>query len=129
VAWKELAAQVDTQPLVRGLRSIEHKITKRQYKRLIATAVAELLQLHPKLGRRKARRWARKATGSRPFKRALQTASDRGIKEGLGAAAVAAAGAGAAKVVRTMARPLKRRSGGADPRTKEAGSDVAQPAH
>ena len=128
MAWKELAAQVDTQPLVRGLQSIEHKVTKGQYKRLIATAVAELLQLHPKLGRRKARRWARKATGSRPLKRALQTASDLGIKEGLGAAAVAAAGAGAAKVVRTLTRPLKRRSGGVTPRTKEAGSDVAQPA-
>ena len=129
MAWKELAAQVDTRPLVRRLRSIEHKVTKGQYKRLIATAVAELLQLHPKLGPRKARRWARKATGSRPLKRALQTASDLAIKEGLGAAAVAAAGVGAAKVMRTLARPLKRRSGSATPRTKEAGSDVAQPAN
>jgi hypothetical protein len=108
VAWKELAAQVGTQALVGGLRAIEGKVSRRQYRRLIATAVAQLLELHPKLGRKKARRWARKATGERPLKRALGAANDIGVKEGLGAAAVAAAGAGAAKVVRSLARPGKR---------------------
>jgi hypothetical protein len=77
---------------------------------LLATAVAQLLALHPKLGRKQARRWARRATGVRPLKRALQAAEDIGLKEGLGAAAVAAAGAGAAKVVRSLARPAKRRA-------------------
>ena len=62
MAWKELAAQVGTQALVGGLRAIEGQVSKRQYRRLIATAVAQLLALHPKLGRKEARRWARKAT-------------------------------------------------------------------
>ena len=127
MAWKELAAQVGTQALVGGLRSIENKVTKGQYKRLIATAVAQLLALHPRLGRRKARRWARKATGSRPLKRALQAADDIGVKEGLEAAAVAAAGAGVAKVVRSLARPVKKRASGVAARIKETGRDVAQP--
>ncbi len=128
MVWKELAAQVGTQALVGGLRSIEGKVSKRQYKRLLATAVAQVLELHPKLGRRKARRWARKATGERPLKQALTAARDVGVKEGLEAAAVAA-GAGVAKVVRSLARPLKKRASGAASRIKEAGSDVAHPPH
>lgn len=127
MAWKELAAQVDTEALVGGLRSIEGKVSKRQYKRLLATAVAQVLELHPKLGRRKARRWARKATGERPLKRAVPAAGDVGVKEGLEAADLAAADAGAAKVVRSLARPLKKRATGAASRIKEAGSDVAPP--
>jgi hypothetical protein len=128
VAWKELAAQIGTQALVGGLRAIEGKVSKRQYKRLLATAVAQLLELHPKLGRGKARRWARKATGARPLKKVAKAADDIGLKEGLEAAAVAAAGAGAAKVVRSLARPLRKRASGAVPSVKEAGSDVARPA-
>jgi hypothetical protein len=95
---------------------------------LLATAVAELLELHPKLGRRKARRWARRATGERPLKRAVQAAGDIGVKEGLEAAAVAAAGAGAAKVVRSLAGPLKKRAARAVSSVQEAGSDVVRPA-
>lgn len=34
----------------------------------MATTVAQVLQAHPDVGRRKARRWARKATGTRPGK-------------------------------------------------------------
>ena len=123
MAWKELAAQIGTQALVGGLRSIEGKVSKRQYRRLIATAVAQLLELRPGLGRRKARRRARKAVGERPLKRALAAAGDIGLKEGLEAAAVAAAGAGAAKVVRSLAGPVKRRPSGA--RRAEPGSPVA----
>ncbi len=111
VAWKQLAAQVGTQALVGGFRSIEGRVSKRQYKRLLATAVAQLLELHPKLGPGKARRWARKATGVRPLKKAG-----------------AAAGAGAAKVVRSLAGPLKKRATRAVADIEEAGSDVAPPA-
>ena len=128
MAWKELAAQVGTQALVGGLRSIEGKVSKRQYKRILATAVAEVLELHPKLGRGRARRLAQKITGQRPLKRALKAAGDLGVKEGLEAAAVAAAGAGAAKVVRSLARPLKKRASDAAAAAKEAGSDLIHPA-
>ncbi len=127
VAWKELAAQVGTQALVGGLRSIKGKVSKRQYKRLIATAVAELLRLHPKLGRAEARRRARKVTGARPLKAAPKVGDKLGVREGLEAAAVAAAGAGAPKMVRSLARPVKRRASGAVQQAREAGSDVAQP--
>lgn len=128
MAWKEKAAEVGIQTLVGALRSIQGKVSKRQYKRLVATAVAQLLELHPKLSRGKARRWARKATGARPLKKVLKAADDLGLKEGLEAAAVAAAGAGAAKLVRRLARPLKKRASGAASGVSEAGSDVAYPA-
>ena len=72
---------------------------------------------------------ARKATGARPLKKVLKAADDIGLKEGLEAAAVAAAGAGAAKVVRSLARPLKKRASGAVQSVREAGSDVTPPAH
>ncbi len=132
MAWKELAAQVDTRPIVGALRSIEGKVSKRQFKRLLATAVAQLLELHPRLGRGKARRWARRATGERPLKKALKAAGkaadDLDVKEALAASGAAAAGAGVAKVVRSLARPLKKRASGAASRLKEAGSDVVHPA-
>ena len=126
MAWKELSAELGTQALVGALRSIKSKVSKRQYKRLLATVVGQVLELHPKLNRRKAGRLARKVTGARPLKKVLQVADDIGLKEGLEAAAVAAAGAGAAKVVRSLARPLKRRASGASSKS-EAGSDVAPP--
>ena len=128
MAWKELSAELGTQALVGALRSIKSKVSKRQYKRLLATVVGQVLELHPKLNRRKAGRLARKVTGARPLKKVLQVADDIGLKEGLEAAAVAAAGAGATKVVRSLARPLKRRVSGAAPNVREAGSDVTPPA-
>ena len=47
MAWKELAAQVGTQALVGALRSIESKVSKRQYKRLLATAVGSCWSCTP----------------------------------------------------------------------------------
>jgi hypothetical protein len=69
--WKEAAAQLGTSTLVSGLKALEGKMKKRDFKRLVSTTVAQLLEVHPGLGRRKARRWARKATGTRPGKLGL----------------------------------------------------------
>ena len=118
MALKELAAELSTQTLVGGFRAIRGRVGKRQYKRLLASAVAQLLELHPNLGARKARRRARKVTGARPYKRWLKTASKGALREGVEAAALTAAAAGAAKLVdaiggKARARAAARQSGAA----------------
>lgn len=68
MTWKDAAAQLGTGTFVSGLTALEGSMKKRDFKRLVATTVAQLLEAHPDVGRRKARRWARKATGTRPGK-------------------------------------------------------------
>ena len=94
---KEQATQLGMGTIVAALKTLEQGVSKRKYKRLLATAVAQLLTLHPDLGPRQARRRARKVTGAKPAKNALVRPS-RGIREGLETAAVAAAGGAALKV-------------------------------
>lgn len=101
--WKELAAQAGTSTLVGGLKALETQLNKRQFKRVIATTVAQLLELHPDFGARKARRWARRATGARPSKKIMHPSKATTAKEALGAVAATAATAGAAKIVGRLA--------------------------
>lgn len=112
---KKIAGELGTQTLVGALRAIRGQVRKRQYKRLLASAVAQLLELHPDLGARKARRRARKATGVRPYKRWLKAAGTSAVREGVQAAAITAAGAGMTKLVETIGEKVKaktaRRSG------------------
>lgn len=68
MAWKDVAAQIGTGRLVNRLAALKGTMKKRDFKRLVATTVAQLLEVHPDVGRRKARRWVRKATGTRPGK-------------------------------------------------------------
>src|SRR4051812_2206853 len=65
MGWKKAAAQLGTGAVVSALRALEPQLKKRDYKRLVATTVAQLLQLYPGLGARRARRWTRRATGTR----------------------------------------------------------------
>ena len=44
---KDHLAQVGMGAVVAGLKAVEKSISKKQYKRLIATAVAQLLTMHP----------------------------------------------------------------------------------
>lgn len=99
--WTELAARLGTKGVVVAeLTALEHQVSKRQYKR---TSAAQLLEPHPDLGRRKARKRAR------PSKRVMRAPAGLGLKEGIGTVAVAAAGAGAAKAVRSVATRVKVR--------------------
>lgn len=70
--WKEAAAQLGTSTLVDSLKALEGTMKKRDYKRLVSTTAAQLLELHPGLGAKKARRWVRRATGTKPAKRGLE---------------------------------------------------------
>jgi hypothetical protein len=92
MAWKELAAGLDTKGLVGEFKAIEPQVSKRQYKRLLSTALAQLLELDPDTKAGKARRWARKATGVKPSKKVLKAATDGAASEPAKAAEATADG-------------------------------------
>jgi hypothetical protein len=105
MAWEDSAAELGTSALVAGLKALKGTMKKGEFKRLVATAAAQVLAVHPDLKPKKARRWARRATGARPWKKAKL-----GIKEAVGTAAVTAAAAGVAKAASKVARkPAVRR--------------------
>jgi len=106
---QKLAADLGTHAVVAGLKLARKQVSKRQYKRLIATAVAQLLELHPDYGRRSARKRARQITGTRPSKKLMRAAGGLGVREGVEAAALAAASAGAAKVVGLLGKRVRER--------------------
>lgn len=95
---KTQMAQLGMGTLVAGLKAVETSVSKKQYKRLIATAVAQLLTLHPDYRPGRARRRARKVTGAKPAKNVLVKPGRAGLKQGLETAAVATAAGVAAKV-------------------------------
>lgn len=104
--WKEAAAQLGTSTLVGSLKALEGTMKKRDYKRLVSTTVAQLLELHPDVGAKKARRWVRKATGTKPAKGRSPKLGPQEIAETVG---VAAATAGAVKVAGEVADRLTSR--------------------
>ena len=69
--WKDQAAQLGMGSVVAGLKAVERGVSKKQYKRVLATAVAQLLETHPDLDPGQARRRARKVTGAKPAKQLL----------------------------------------------------------
>jgi hypothetical protein len=119
MAWEEAAARLGTSALVAGLKALEGTMKKGQFKRLVATTAAQVLAVHPDLKPKKARRWARRATGARPWKKAKL-----GVKQAVEAAAVTAATAGAVKVAAKAAKKpaVRRRVRALRARGKEAGS-------
>ena len=108
MGWKEVAAGLGTETTVSALKAVEGQVSKRRYKRLIATAVAQLLVLHPDIGPKKARRRAKRLTGARPSKKLLRAADGLGLKEGAEGAVAAAATAGVVKVASVVGEKLKR---------------------
>jgi hypothetical protein len=107
--WKDQAAQLGMGTIVAGLKAVEQGVSKRQYKRLLATVIAQLLTLHPDLGPGKARRRARKITGAKPAKKLLVKPAKGGLKKGLETAAVAAAGGAALKVAGKLGQKVSAR--------------------
>ncbi len=108
MSWSNIAAGLGTEATVKALKAAEGQVSKRKYKRLIATAVAELLALHPDIGKAKARRRARRITGARPSKKLMRGANDMGLKEGAEGLAAAAATAGAVKVAEVVGAKITR---------------------
>ena len=111
MGWKEIAAGVGTRTTMGAIEAARGKVSKRQYKRLIATAVAQLLELHPDIGRQKAMKRARRITGAKPSKKLMRAAAKFGLKEGAEAVVAAAATAGVAKVAGIVGDKLRHRFG------------------
>jgi hypothetical protein len=97
--WKTQVAQLGMGAMVTGLEAVRGRVSKGEYKRVLATAVAQLLALHPDLGPAKARRRARKVTGAKPAKKLIVKPGRGTLRKSVEATAVAAASAGALKVV------------------------------
>ena len=106
---KDQLAQLGMGTVVAGLKAVKAGVSKKQYKRLISTAVAQLLTMHPDFGPGQARRRARKVVGVKPSKKMLVKRGQAGLKEGLGTAAVAAAGGAALKVAGKLGRKVTER--------------------
>jgi hypothetical protein len=109
MSWRSVAAGIGTGATVQALKAVEGQVSKRKFKRLIATAVAELLALHPDIGKSKARRRARRITGSRPSRKLMRANRQIGLKEGAQAVVGAAATAGIAKVAGIAGEKLKEK--------------------
>ncbi len=103
---KDQLSQVGMGTLVAGLKAVQSGVSKKQYKRLIATAVAQLLTMHPDFGPGQARRRARKVVGAKPSKKMLVKPGKAGVTQGLETAAVAAAGGAALKVAGKLGRKV-----------------------
>ena len=99
-------AKVGMGTLVTGLKTAQSGLSKKQYKRLIATAVAQLLTMHPDFGPGQARRRARKVVGAKPSKKMLVKRGRAGLKAGLETAAAATAGGAALKVAGKLGRKV-----------------------
>jgi hypothetical protein len=106
---KDQLTQVGMGALVAGLKTIESSLSKKQFKRLIATAVAQLLALHPDYGAGKARRRARKVVGAKPARKLLIKPGKVGVKKSLETVAAAAATGAALKVASKLGRKVTER--------------------
>jgi hypothetical protein len=102
-------AQVGMGTLVAGLKAVEQGVSKKQFKRLIATAVAQLLTMHPDFGSGKAVRRARKLVGAKPARKMLVKPGKVGVKQGLETVAAAAASGAALKVAGKLGRKVSER--------------------
>jgi hypothetical protein len=120
MGWRNVAAGLGTGATVQALKAIEGQVSKGQYKRLIATAVAELLTLHPDIGKSKARRRARRITGAKPSKKLMRASKNLGLKEASEGLVAAVATAGLAKVAGVVGEKLQDKFGG---RNDEKGDD------
>lgn len=123
---KDQAAQLGMGTLVAGLKAVESGVSKRKFKKMLATAVAQLLTMHPDLGAGQARRRARKVVGAKPSKKLLVKPRQAGLKEGLETAAVAAAGGVAVKAIGKLGEKVAGRL--KEPQEKKDTALSSQPA-
>ena len=108
---KDQLAQLGMGTLVAGLQAVKQGISKKQYKRLISTAVAQLLTMHPDYKAGEARRRARKVVGAKPVRKMLVKRGKVGVKQGLETVAAAAVSGAAVKVASKLGRKVTERMG------------------
>jgi hypothetical protein len=127
MAWKEAAVQLGISTLVGGLKALKGTMKNRDFKRLVSATAAQVLAVHPNLKSRKARRWVRKATGTRPGKIAVK-AGKLGAKQAVEAAAAAAVAGGVAKAAGKLkdSPEVKRRLRGIRDKVEEKVSGKAE---
>lgn len=134
MTWTDAAASLGAQAATTGLKAARKHMGKRRYRRLVATAVAQMLELLPGVSRRKARRRARRATGARPSKKLAQAVKQVRAREGAKGAFAAVGAAGVAQVVGTVAGKISekltparsaRMEGGSQRRTRRGQRQVA----
>jgi hypothetical protein len=97
MSWTAVSTELRAKDFLARLKAAEDRVSRKRYKRLLATTVAQVLALHPDFDLKKARRRAEKAAGALPVKQLLKA------KRGTAAAAAAAAlitGAGVLKAVK-----------------------------
>ena len=73
MSWTAVATELRAKDFLARLRAAEDRISKKRYKRLLATTVAQVLSLHPDFDLRKALRRAERAAGAAPVKRLLKS--------------------------------------------------------
>ena len=127
MGWKQIAAGLGTQGTVDALKAAERQVSKKKYKRMIASAVAQLLALHPDIGPKKARRRARRLTGARPSRKLMQLTKNVGWKEGAEALATVAATAGVAKAAGYVGDKLKEKLSGTEEGSDREDADGSAP--
>ena len=97
MAWQDAAARIGTSRLISGLEALKGTMKKRDFKRLVAATAAQVLAVHPDVKPRKARRWARKATGTRVAKNAWVVKARASLTEAAKAGGTVAVTSGAGK--------------------------------
>jgi len=127
MSWRNVAAGIGTGATIQALKAVEGQVSKRKFKRLIATAVAELLVLHPDIGQAKARRRAKRITGARPSKKLMRATKQIGVREGAEALVGAAATAGLAKVAGVVGEKLKEKLDDGDQRERSEDGATREP--
>lgn len=73
MSWTAVATELRAKDFLARLKAAEDRVSKKQYRRLLATTVAQILALHPDLDLKKARRRAEKAAGALPVKQLLKS--------------------------------------------------------
>ncbi len=105
--WTEVATELGTQTFLAGLKAAKSRVSKRRYKRLIATTIAQVLALHPDFGAKKARRRAEKVTGVAPSRKLIKTKKmAAGARKSAEAAAAGLVAGGALKAVKAAGNKL-----------------------
>ena len=123
--WKKQIAHLGLGKMVVALDVARKTISKKDYKRLLSTGVAQLLALHPDFGLGQARRRARNVTGAKPSRKAIMK-SGAVLRKRVEITAPVAVTGGAAKTVGQIGRGVTRRGAkGLDSTMESMSNDIA----
>jgi len=123
--WKRQIAHLGLGKIVVALNAARKTISKKDYKRLLSTGVAQLLALHPDFGVGQARRRARKVTGAKPSRKAVMKPGAV-LRKRVEVTGPVAVNGGAVKTLGKIGRGASRRSSKAvDSAIESLGNDIA----